>query len=152
MKSIAEKLKQIREERGLSQRALAHLAGVSNTDISDIERGERKGFAPGLLRKIAGALNVRASTLLVAAGYLPEEEVACGRTGEMAELLVREFPGLQNVFEALNEMPDKDVESVIQFVNFIYVQNAVKDEAKKESQGGKVAVIGDTSSKDSMAG
>jgi transcriptional regulator with XRE-family HTH domain len=58
--SVGNKLRMIREERGLSQRELAQRAGVSTNAISLIERDENSPSV-STLQNLAGALNVRMS-------------------------------------------------------------------------------------------
>jgi transcriptional regulator with XRE-family HTH domain len=62
-KSFAEVLREIRQEKGLSQEALADRAGLHRTYISQVERGLK---SPSLrsLEQIAQALGVPASALL----------------------------------------------------------------------------------------
>jgi transcriptional regulator with XRE-family HTH domain len=62
-KSFAEVLREIRQEKGLSQEALADKAGLHRTYISQVERGLK---SPSLrsLEQIAQALGVPASALL----------------------------------------------------------------------------------------
>lgn len=57
MDNLASRLKQAREDRRLSQPALAKLAGVSQGTIGNIESGLRNGASS--LALIAGALKVR---------------------------------------------------------------------------------------------
>lgn len=57
-----DKLRELRIDRGLSQRQLSELAGVSNTSVWKIERGG--GANPATLKKIADVLGVRASELV----------------------------------------------------------------------------------------
>ena len=57
-----ELLKELRIDRGLSQRRLSELAGVSNTTVWHIERGAPA--RPDTLKKIADVLGVRASELV----------------------------------------------------------------------------------------
>ena len=57
-----DKLKELRIDRGLSQRRLSELAGVSNTTVWHIERGA--GASPATLKKLADVLGVRASQLV----------------------------------------------------------------------------------------
>jgi transcriptional regulator with XRE-family HTH domain len=58
--SVGSKLRSIREERNLSQRELAQLAGVSTNAISLIERDENSPSV-ATLQSLAAALNVRMS-------------------------------------------------------------------------------------------
>ena len=57
MDNLGPQLKNLRQRRGLSQRKLAHLAGVSNATVSLIEHG-RTDPSLGLLRKILDSLGV----------------------------------------------------------------------------------------------
>jgi transcriptional regulator with XRE-family HTH domain len=57
------KLKELRIDEGLSQRALAQRAGLSQTSIWKIERGG--GANPATLKKLADVLGVRPTDLLV---------------------------------------------------------------------------------------
>jgi len=54
---FAENLRRIREERGLSQYALADLTDLHRTEVSLMERGMREPRL-GTLVKLAGALEV----------------------------------------------------------------------------------------------
>ncbi len=58
-----EKLKQLREERGLSQVKLAARADLNPATVNQIERGMRDA-SPGTLRKLADALEVSLYDLL----------------------------------------------------------------------------------------
>ncbi len=53
----AKRIRQIREGKGLSQEALADIAGLHRTYISSIERGE-KNFTVDSLERVAEALDV----------------------------------------------------------------------------------------------
>lgn len=70
---ISEYIKIKREEKGLSQRELAKLSKVSNTEISKIELGERKKVSIKILEAIAPHLGVPYEELLKIAGYIPDE-------------------------------------------------------------------------------
>jgi len=56
------KLKRLRINQGLTQRALAERAGISNTSLWKIERGG--GATAPTLKKLADVLNVEAADLL----------------------------------------------------------------------------------------
>lgn len=60
---LARKLQELRKERGLSQLRLAHLAGVSQSNISEIEAGKIIPRVP-TLRRLAAALGVQLSVLI----------------------------------------------------------------------------------------
>ncbi|PLS85970.1 MAG: transcriptional regulator [Actinobacteria bacterium] len=57
-----DKLKELRINQGLSQRALAHRAGLSQTSVWKIERGG--GANPATLKKLADVLGVRPTDLV----------------------------------------------------------------------------------------
>lgn len=57
-----DKLKELRIDEGLSQRALAQRAGLSQTSIWKIERGG--GANPATLKKLADVLRVRPTDLV----------------------------------------------------------------------------------------
>ena len=66
----------IREQRNVGQlslRKLSEMAGVSNPDLSQIERGLRKPSAE-ILQQIARALEISSETLYVRAGILDEPD------------------------------------------------------------------------------
>ncbi len=62
-KSFAEVLREVRQEKGLSQEALADLAGLHRNYVSEVERGLK---SPSLrtLDQLAHALDVPAWALL----------------------------------------------------------------------------------------
>lgn len=64
--ALGAAVRQLREERGLSQEALGHAAGVHRNWIGGIERGERNPTFTSIV-KVAAALNVTAAELVAAA-------------------------------------------------------------------------------------
>lgn len=58
-----EKLRELREERFLSHRELAQLAGVSPTTVLNLEKGQAEPQRR-TIRKLAAALNVEPHELL----------------------------------------------------------------------------------------
>jgi len=60
---VRYKIKEIREELGLSQDALAKKSGVSRTIISGLESGSVKETSTKTLSKIARALNKNVSDI-----------------------------------------------------------------------------------------
>ena len=62
-KAFGTKMRSLRKEKGLSQEALADIAGMHRTYIGAIERGEQNVSLDNI-NKIAKALKVKPSTLL----------------------------------------------------------------------------------------
>lgn len=60
---LARNLRRLRTEKGLSQEAFAHEAGIHRTYISDLERGARNPTIT-VVEKLADALGEKASALL----------------------------------------------------------------------------------------
>jgi transcriptional regulator with XRE-family HTH domain len=58
-----ERLKQLRRERALSQRALSHLSSVSLDAVNQLETGKRKA-QPITVRKLAEVLGVEPKELM----------------------------------------------------------------------------------------
>lgn len=85
--SFGQYLVQLREEKSMSQRKLAEMAGVTNSTISRIEADSVKPD-PVTLEKIALALEVDKALLFTKCGYseIPEEFVVLARkTGELTQ-------------------------------------------------------------------
>ena len=78
MNSIAQRLKQAREAAGMTQPALAEMAGVSQDTIGNIESGLRK--RPRELLSIAAALGVNPSWLETGKGQMRSGVVTPGES------------------------------------------------------------------------
>lgn len=65
--SLGVAIRAARKEKGLSQEALAELAGIDRSYMGGVERGEHNLAIMNLL-KIADALGIKASILLDEAG------------------------------------------------------------------------------------
>ena len=57
-KRLGEQIKHLREQRGLSQTALAEAAGLSRAYIAKLEAGDRASPSMPVLERIAKALGV----------------------------------------------------------------------------------------------
>ena len=62
--TLAKKVKNLSEEKGLSQEKLARLADVSNNTIVNVEAGKQKNPTIDTLTKIAEALNISINDLI----------------------------------------------------------------------------------------
>jgi transcriptional regulator with XRE-family HTH domain len=61
---LAEIVKKLREEKGLSQEKLARLADVSNNTIVNIEAGKQNNPTIETLKRIAKALEISVDELI----------------------------------------------------------------------------------------
>lgn len=80
---IAEVFRKKRIELGYSKRKLASIVGISDTELSRIEHGERENYNLITLIKMCEVLNINFIRLLVAAEYiepdLVEDAVSSGK-------------------------------------------------------------------------
>ena len=67
-KNIGEVITEAREKANLSQRQLAKLANINNSELSKIESGVRKEPSPKILCKISNVLDVNYSDLMYMIG------------------------------------------------------------------------------------
>lgn len=67
-RSIGEVIAEARQGAGLSQRQLAKLANINNSELSKIEAGIRKDPSPKLLRKISKYIDVNYNDLMYMIG------------------------------------------------------------------------------------
>lgn len=67
-KKLGEVIAKAREDKGLSQRQLAKLANINNSELSKIESGIRKEPNPKMLRKISSVLDVNYNDLMYMIG------------------------------------------------------------------------------------
>ena len=83
--SISKKIKELREQAGLSPRDLATRSGLSPAYISKLESGEYETFSLKTLKQLSEGLKLTLKTLLESLGFinndqkqnLGEEMIAC---------------------------------------------------------------------------
>ena len=76
MKNFATAIKNLRENKEWSQRKLALVSGVSNTEINRIEKGEREKPSLKILEKLSIAFGITLDELLSISGltdYVPPD-------------------------------------------------------------------------------
>ena len=105
VKSIGDYIREQREQARISMRQLAQSAGVSNPDLSQIERGLRKPSAD-ILQQIAKGLRISAEALYVQAGILDDRPADSGvRSALLAdpELSERQKQVLIEIYESFRK-------------------------------------------------
>ncbi|MEG6569983.1 transcriptional regulator with XRE-family HTH domain [Thermohydrogenium kirishiense] len=63
-KTIGDVIRELRQNKSISQRELANILGVSNTAIYKIENNKNKYFDPEMLSKIAKALDTTSDEIM----------------------------------------------------------------------------------------
>ena len=125
--SFGDYIKELRTSRDLSQRDVAELSKVSNTEISRIESGERKMPTPKILKAIAPHLGTSYENLMSKAGYIEEtvdhntymEIVYKDENGSVVDIIkqVKEMFEKDPIwttmaYRVLNELPIEDIEVI----------------------------------------
>jgi GTP cyclohydrolase I len=109
MDSIGTYLAAIRKDRGLSLRAVAESAGISNTYLRKLEQDEVRAPSPHILRSVSEALKTEYGELMKLAGYSPPEPVIEGiAPGESMVDRPRIERAVRELLEAIGEDPDRD--------------------------------------------
>lgn len=94
MNGIGSFIKDLRLKKDFSQRQLSLYSGISNTEISRIESGQRKNPSPDTLKKLAPCLGISYEELMEFAGYIEKNTVAINKEStqdELAEKIASEF-------------------------------------------------------------
>ena len=74
---LGHRVKELREQQGMSQRGLAELVGVKPQSLWRMEHGKHVP-RQRMLERLAAALDTPTRDLLVAAGYIDEEPLFAG--------------------------------------------------------------------------
>ena len=101
MKCLGDRLRTARQAKGLSQRALANLAGITNSYLSKLE-GDRADYPPkkDVLAALAHHLDLDPGELLYLSGRITEADA--GLLRDLARMYPKSFPIL---IRALRDNP-----------------------------------------------
>jgi transcriptional regulator with XRE-family HTH domain len=97
--AFGEKLRELRRDRGLSQRGLADRAGIDFTYLSKIENGRMEPPSEEVIRRVAEELDADADELIVLADKFPSDLAQQLKTPERVKALRRELAGDFNSVE-----------------------------------------------------
>lgn len=117
MPEIGQMIKSRREAMGLSLKKLAIACGSSDSEIMKIENGTRKNPNWATLCEIARALNFHPFEILLAAGYISENDM---------------HPNCQ--IHGLENLDDDGVAMVQLFIDFLTMRNGNKIGISKEGK------------------
>lgn len=138
---FGEFLKNLRKDKELSQRQLAELANVSNTEISRIESSERQNPSPNILKCLAPHLDISYKDLMIKAGYIDEsiehekytEHIFRSADGEFADTIrlaknihKKDSEILTIMNRVTSELPKEDIKAIKEFANFYLDKNKNK--------------------------
>lgn len=107
MNTLGKYISEQRIFKNLSIRQLAKISNVSHTEISRLERGERKHPSPLVLKSLSHALDINFDDLMKTAGYTDD----CKNTLEPMLKLYK--------LQYLNE---KELEEVREFIDFLLIK------------------------------
>ncbi|MBF9668188.1 transcriptional regulator [Bifidobacterium dentium] len=120
MKTLGSLIKARRNERGLSQQALADLCGTSDSEIAKIERGERKSPNCRILCRMAKALGYHPLELLKVSGFLTNADVSSSLA-----------------IQGLEQLSDLELSHVQAFVDFLIKCKSQEDMELKDLEQAK---------------
>ncbi len=113
--NTAERLKELRERRGLSQEQLAKIIGVDRTTIVKYETGASRPTR--YLKKIAHYFDVTTDYLLGEEELTPKKGYYLDQeTAEIANEM-KERPELKTLFDASRKMTPEDIREVNALIN-----------------------------------
>lgn len=127
--TLGEYVKQYREMHGMSQREFANVAGLSNTYISNLERGRNSNGSPvtpslETYQAIAGATGCTARDLIDMLDGTEKESQPpelVNNDPELTELLerVRDDPNIRMLFSVTKDATPEDIEKTIKIIQML---------------------------------
>jgi transcriptional regulator with XRE-family HTH domain len=121
LQSFGEKLKTLRQQRGLSQKRLAALSGVSPSYLSRVERSERNIPHPSALVKLAGPLGINEYEILAMAGYITGATSSSSDIPRHWHSLMAD-PSLDNMLRQLGDLSDQEKQSLNLYLQAIRLE------------------------------
>lgn len=121
--SLAKYLRDIRELRGKSLRAVEDATGISNAYLSQLERGDASKPSPDKLKELAKFYEVPYTELMRVAGYLtrsaPSPMAASGASNTPP---TENLSALQTALMSAQLTPEEE-EAVVKYIKFLRFQN-----------------------------
>ena len=98
---LAEILRRMRLFMGYSKRSLAEAVGISHTELTRIENGNRENYNLLTLIKICDVLHIDFIALLKITNYLPMKK------GDIDENLIKDLEKFINDFESTEDLKEE---------------------------------------------
>ncbi len=111
--NIGDKIRKLREEKGITQTELARLSKLTSVAICNIENGKRPVPSSGTLQKLASALHVTTDYLL------SDEE-------EFSDEDILRDPNIKMMFESAKGLTKEDLKGVISYIRYVKSQSKKK--------------------------
>jgi transcriptional regulator with XRE-family HTH domain len=109
-KELGEKLKEVRELKGLSLASVAAPADMSPTALQKLERGEVEAPSPHRLHRLAKVLDISYTDLMKLAGYIIPREDDPDGPRERANVLLQALSS--------EELTDDEMADIAEFLAF----------------------------------
>ena len=116
--SLGEKVKELREKKGMNQKELSEASGITQATISRIEKGKVNQLKSEALKRLADALGSTIDYLVDKADKLTPNDIL--RADETAK----------HLFRGYEKLSSDGRKQLIDFVNFL--EGKEKEEEKKE--------------------
>jgi transcriptional regulator with XRE-family HTH domain len=117
--SLGEKVKTLREKKGMNQKEVAEASGITQATISRIESGQVKELKSEALKRLAGALGVTVDYLVDKTDKLTPNDI------------IRSDAAAQYVFRGYEKLSATGREQLKNFVRFLEEQEEKKERGKR---------------------
>lgn len=107
MKEIGDRIKRLREENGYSQTQVADYLGIDQSNLSKIERGERK-FKLGLLKKLCLLYNCSQDYILCRSNEYNKNDISFRCDGKVDLEVVAKVNETVNYLKLLRKIEKRN--------------------------------------------
>ena len=107
MKEIGERIKNLREENGYSQTQVANYLGIDQSNLSKIERGERK-FKLDLLKKLCSLYDCSQDYILCRSDEYYKNSISFRSDGKVDLKVIAKVNETVNYLKLLREIEKKN--------------------------------------------
>ncbi len=118
-KELGQRLREVRELKGLSLAAVAKPADMSPTALQKLERGEVESPSPHRLHRLAKVLDISYRDLMKLAGYIVPREDQPDPARERGNVLLQALSS--------EKLTDEEMADLAEFLAFKRAQAAKRD-------------------------